>query len=277
MKKSYHISDTILWIVFLLLIASTGYYLYSHRPCAQPIYYTVGTFDTQFGISQTAFLADAQQAANLWNQAAGHTVLAYSATGTMPINLLYDTRQQDTTIGETITQQESALAAQKQQIAQMQSQYDAGKQKYLADQNSGASASTLNAEADSLNAMADQLQGMVSTLNAQIAQVNANANSYNAVAAGVNFEEGEYVEQYGKSYINLYEYKDNTQLVRLMAHELGHSLGLAHNTNPQSIMYPENTGNSISLSTNDKAELNARCALTIQNLNPFQNVSLSSP
>jgi predicted Zn-dependent protease len=282
MNKSYHLSNLISLLVLAVLIGGSAYYAYANRPCAQTIYYKIGTFNTQFGISQSDFLADAQQAASLWNNEAGHALLAYSAenssgvtTGTMPLNLIYDTRQQQTNIGESISQQEDALGTEKAQVATLQSQYDAAKQQYESDQAAGKDIPTLNSEAASLNTLAAQIQSQVDALNAKIDVVNANANAFNS-QAGTNFEEGEFVEAYGSSHIDLYEFKNNTQLIRLMAHEFGHSLGLDHNTNPDAIMYPENIATNLSLSTEDKAELQARCAVTLQNLNPFQNVSLSS-
>ena len=275
MTSGSHISNFISLIVLVVIVFGAGYYVYTHRPCAQPIYYYIGTFDSKFGISQTAFLDDAQQAANLWNTEAGHTVLAYSATGTMPLNLIYDNRQYQTVVGESITQQENDLGAQKAQIATLQAQYNTERQQYTVDQHSGKSASALNAEASAVNELGDQLQSQVDALNTKINAVNENANAYNT-QAGTDFEEGEFTEAYGSSHIDLYEFKDNTQLIRLMAHEFGHSLGLAHNTDPNSIMYPENIATTIALSPEDKAELQARCAVTFQNLNPFQNVSLSS-
>jgi predicted Zn-dependent protease len=270
--KHYHIPNIILLFILILLIAGTGYYVYESRPCAQTIYYKVGTFDTRFGISQSAYIADLQQAASLWNQAAGKTLLAYSATGTMPVNLIYDTRQQDTDIGESITQQEQDLATQKANVQQLQNAYAQARQTYETDQASGrVGAAQLNQEAQQLNAQSDEINSMVTQLNAQISQTNANANNYNQTAAGASFEEGEFVQQYGQKHIDIYQFTDNTKLVRLMAHEFGHSIGLGHNQNPDSIMYPDNQADTISLSADDIAALNARCALTWQNLDPFTN------
>ena len=271
--RTAYIIDSICFVVLVLLLGGSAYYVYTTRPCAQPIQYTVGTFDTQFGISQTEFLADAQKAADLWNAAAGHTVLEYSTNAKVPLNLIYDNRQVQTNIGKTIAQQEDDLTTAKASIASMQATYDAYKQKYLSDKANGIDVNTLNAEAAQLNSMADQLQSQVNMLNTQIDQVNSNAIAYNT-QAGTDFEEGEYVEQFGMKRIDLYEFKNNTQLIRLMAHEFGHSLGLAHNSNPDSIMYPENPATTLSLSADDKAELTVRCAVTFENLNPFVHLTL---
>ncbi len=274
-SKRFNVPNIIPVIILLVLVCGSAYYLYANRPCAQTIYYRVGTLDPRFGISQTDFLADAQQAADLWNAQEGKTLLAYSATGTMPVNLIFDNRQEESDVNASLTQQENELASEKSQVDTLQTTYDAGKQKLASDEAAGEDPSTLNAEIDSLNQQAAVIKTQVDALNAKIDAVNANVTSYNAQKGG-DFEEGEFVEQDYQSHIDLYEFQNTTQLVRLMAHEFGHSLGLAHNPNPDSIMYPENIATTIALSTDDKAELQARCALTIQNLNPFQQLNLSS-
>ncbi len=274
--KHYYVSNIIWLLLLAALLGCTGYYVYQNRPCAQPVYYRVGTFDTRFGLSQSAYIADLKQAASLWNKAAGKQLLIYSANGSMPVNLVFDNRQKDTNIGESITQQESDLAAQKAKVQQLQDSYNQAKQTYEKDQAAGMNQEELNQEAQQLNQEAAQINDMVTQLNAQIAQVNANANSYNQTAAGQNFEEGEFIEQFGQKQIDIYQYTDTTKLIRLMAHEFGHSIGLGHNQNPQSIMYPENDARSLTLSSDDLAALNARCAFTIQNLNPFTNGSPST-
>ena len=273
MPRSHTLSDIFFFIVLVCLLGGSAYYVYTNRPCAQPIQYKVGEFDTRFGISQTDFIADAQKAADIWNTEAGHMVLQYSAGASMPMNLIYDNRQIQTNIGKTISQQQDEVIAEKANIAALQSNYDALKQKYQNDKAGGVDVATLNSEVDYLNASAAQLQDQVRLLNAQIDQVNSNAVAFNT-QAGVDFEEGDYVKQFGVSRIDLFEFKNNTQLIRLMAHEFGHSLGLDHNTNPDAIMYPENTATTLSLSTDDKAELQTRCALSFTNLNPFQNLKL---
>ena len=273
--KSYHVSNFLGSLILLILICGSAYYVYENRPCAQTIYYSVGTFDTRFGISQSAFEGDLQQAANIWNTQEGKPLLEYSPTGAMKVNLIYDTRQQNTDVGETITQQEQDLAAQKAKVQQEQDAYTQAKQTYYADQAAGESSAQLNQEADQLNQEGSQISSMVTQLNAQIAQVNATANSYNQSAAGVTFEEGEFMEQYGQKHIDLYQFTSQTQLIRLAAHEFGHSIGLGHNQNQDSIMYPDNVATTLSLSSDDIAALNARCAMTWQNLDPFTNGSPS--
>jgi hypothetical protein len=282
-------------ILLLLVIGIVAAYLYLNRPCNAPITYRLGTFDTQFGISKEDFLADAAQSASIWNAAEGKTALLYSATGTMPINLLYDSRQQLTQQASAITQLENVNEQTKTQLDAEEAKYDSDQQSYnsakdsfekesdqynsdvkQANENGGATPdqantfdteraklqaeqTTLNTQADSLNAEQAKLQTQTDSLNSLISSDNSAANAVNK-SAGTDFEEGEFVDDGGATHIDIYQYENKTQLIRLIAHEMGHSLGLGHDTNSESIMYPYNIGTSLSLSTEDQAELTAECS-----------------
>lgn len=276
MKRTYHVSNLISWGILVTLILGSGYYVYHSRSCAQPIAYAIGTFDPRFGISRSAFLADAQEAANLWNVQAGYAVFEYSAdaaSARLPINLVYDTRQQQAASGQSITQQEAALSGQKSRVATLQAQYNTAKQHYLNDQAAHKDIATLNREVDALNSLAQEMRTEITALNAKIDAVNAQATNFNTTA-GSDFNEGEYQAQYGVQKIDIYEFTSHTQLVRVLAHEFGHALGLGHNTNPESIMYSENTATIIALSPEDKSALAEACTFSIKNLNLFANMSL---
>ncbi len=274
-KKSFAVSNILSLLVLCCVLGGYFYYVYDNRPCAKPLYYSVGTFDSQFGISEEQFLADASEASDLWNKEAGHTVVEYKHYGTMPVNLIYDGRQQLTDTGKSISSQQAVIDQQKTAIGLLQSQYDSQKQQIQSDEAAHADVSKINAEIDSLNQLGAQLRADTDALNAQITQVNSQAQNFNT-HTGSDFQEGEFIDNGGSMRINIYEFTNHTQLVRVLAHEFGHSLGLGHNSNPDSIMYPENTSTSLVLSADDKSALAARCTFSLQNFNPFSEQSPSS-
>ena len=116
-----------------------------------------------------------------------------------------------------------------------------------------------------LNADIETLNAIGTSLNKLIAELNLNVEKYNQAGAstGGEFEEGEYVSGAGSQRIDIYEYSNHTELVRVLAHELGHALGLGHVEDGESIMYRVNQGKKLTLSTNDVTALDAQCAAGI--------------
>ena len=284
-----------------MLAVVAGYFLYPRTgPCDTPLTYRIGTFDNSFNISRSDFLAAAQEAAAIWGKPVGRVLFAYSANGDLPINLIYDARQQTTVqnqvLNANIAQNSSVADSVKQQYSALEAQYASDQAAYAAllstyNQNldsynaaveywngrGGAPASefaTLSAQKNSLELERNNLNQASDNLNAEAAQINALIDKYNLIAdhinttvgvvnstAGKEFNEGQYISDSAGARINIYEYSSKVKLVRVLAHEFGHALGLEHNNNPDSIMYALNQSSKETLSPDDLKELKARCGL----------------
>jgi predicted Zn-dependent protease len=123
----------------------------------------------------------------------------------------------------------------------------------------------LQATETKLNSDIDMLNTLAAALNDLIKQLNLNIQQYNQTgAAGGTFEEGLYQVSNSIATIDIYEYSNHAQLIRVLAHEMGHALGMDHVENTQSIMYKINTSSSLSASMQDIAELNRVCKLSLQ-------------
>ncbi|MFH1047200.1 MAG: matrixin family metalloprotease [Patescibacteria group bacterium] len=108
----------------------------------------------------------------------------------------------------------------------------------------------LQQEQDKLGSLVDEINGLVNQQNELAARINALADTESETVQGFNevvhdfnetfaAESSEEEEQgiYGSGTINVYQYDNQTDLIMLLAHEMGHALGLGHVDDPQAIMY----------------------------------------
>jgi hypothetical protein len=134
----------------------------------------------------------------------------------------------------------------------------------------------LEAEKESLTSQAELIQttetdfnNLVSTINALanvlnqlISQLNLKVGNYNNIGTqeGGEFEEGVYKSSINSQEIDIYQFDNQTKLLRVLTHELGHALGLGHVSDAEAIMYRLNQGKEEKLTDADRSALNTLCS-----------------
>lgn len=123
-------------------------------------------------------------------------------------------------------------------------------------------AASINNMKDKLNSLSKELNLYAQMLNTLAQKLNIKVSTYNNIGAsnGDEFSEGEYILDQSGQYINIYQFENNVQLLRILTHELGHALGLEHVTDSKAIMYYLNiSSGNITLTSADIAELRLIC------------------
>jgi hypothetical protein len=309
------LSDTFYLVLFGLAIYAVITYrneirfvlkedLWRLRPCSFTLTYSIGVFDTRFGITKDKFLNDIELASGLWESGVNKELFEYKETGgDIVINLIYDDRQKITSqleeVSSTINEGKAEYELLKSKYSSLLSDYNQEKSTLLSkmdglkvstdsynqkvkywNQQGGApkkeydelarekslldsKSSELKDIESSLNQKLPLLNQTVKDLNDTISKYNLTVKTYNEVGSTLDqeFDAGEYEQGLGKKSINIYQFDNDAKLIRVLAHEFGHALGLDHVEEEGSIMYYLNSSLVQELSESDVQAVKSNCRI----------------
>lgn len=267
-------------------------------PCGTPKTFEVERLDKGFNYSHIEIEKQSKIVAETWNKAAGHEVLKYEKGGQIKVRFIYDERQRETIrkniIAEKIRNQEKKLKADKTEITNLKNKYQTDlktinleevnlKNDYakfneqietvnnrggateqeaenfnLLRQSLDSREQVLNTKIVNLNSLKDTINNLVNLHNNKVESVNQVVKTYNSFS-GTDFEKGIYKSN---GTIEIYEFEDNNSLKRVLAHELGHALGLEHTNVTNSVMYYLDEMEGFSITPTDVVELKKACKIT---------------
>ncbi len=287
-------------LLTLIFIGSIGYWYQTVLAvCDVPLTYRIGTIDERFAIKEDEVRNAISSAESLWEDGTDRNLFTYDPKGEVVINFVYDDRQaavdaekkleatlqKKETVSDSVrTEYETLVQNYEKLKASYESRVDAYDTKLRAynaevsDWNTRGGApkdvfsrlettkSELAREEKQLNTLAKELNTLVAKINALSARGNALVDDYNKLvdtyndtfAEGKEFTQGEY--QNGT--ITIFEFETRNELSIVIAHELGHALGLGHTEGGETaIMYPVmgKQSSTIGLTAFDRALFQAEC------------------
>jgi matrixin len=263
-------------------------------PCARPLAYRVDRFDDRFGVSREELRDALRQAEEVWERPMGRKLFVETDSARLVVNLIYDERQQRTQAGTRLQTDMQGTRASHEAVGRSYEEWRAMYERRLRDFKDGQAeyqsrAEALNAQIREWNARGNTpadmrytfeservrlvdlrsrlesartaLQELASTVTGLAQKGNAIASQHNASVATFNalygaprqFHKGEFD---GRQ-IAVFEFHDNRDLVLLLAHEMGHALGLKHVEDPAGIMHAVAGGQPLGALTPTEADLAA--------------------
>jgi len=243
--------------------------------CERPIKYRIGSIDSRFEVTKEAFSATVADAANIWAKQYKKPLFIQDDDGELEINLVYDGRQK---IVSAINELDFEVEKQKQQLDTQNSTYEQVKSKLekeikeLSEKvdywNSKGGApekeyknllddqKEIQSKIESLNIIANRINTEAEKINNQVLNLNKNVGNFNSIIK-IKPEVGVYTS--GVNKIDIFFFGSREELIHVLSHEMGHSLGLGHVDEEDSIMNPT-TSSNLKLTVSDINELNNVCS-----------------
>jgi hypothetical protein len=257
------------------IYAATKNILY-YSPCDYPIPFSIGNIDPKFDITKEELLEDSKAAGAIWSGTQGKQLFVYDPTSKFTINMVYDSRQELTSkitkLNDNLKQQQGTIDPKIEQFKKDQAAFeikvsDLNSQISYWNSHGGApkeeydklieTQKALQAEAATLNATAKELGQSTKLYNLSAQELNQTIGDYQNVLLDKP-EEGLYEQEGSTRKISIYIDIDQNEFLHTLTHEMGHALGLNHNQDKESIMYPQTT-DVLKPSDSDIAELNEIC------------------
>jgi hypothetical protein len=289
-------------LLIIALIFGGGYwYREAAAVCSVPLSYDITNIDEQFGLTEEEAVVFTERAIALWEDRVGRDLFIPEEGGDLSIQFVYDERQavtdEEKEFRTELESTEGMSTELEADYARLEAKYEALKATYeravssyendleqyneeVASWNEKGGAPSdvyarLTETGKSLEAEERRLQGVSEDLNAIIRDMNELASRGNEVISDYNSLVKEYNDRftesseftqgdYGNKVISMYQYDSEDELIIVLAHELGHALGIPHVENAESVMYYHMGEQSLQtgLTSEDLAAFTTICGTT---------------
>ncbi|NTW14294.1 MAG: matrixin family metalloprotease [Candidatus Moranbacteria bacterium] len=272
------------------------------RPgCDVPIYWSLGDIDPRFPLDRKTFLRTAFEAEAVWEKQVGHALFTYDPEASFVVTTAFDDRQQMTyetrSLENKISRYEQTANALKKTYDDLKAAFERDQsaldrrikdfQKRLSAYNadvsrlnvSGGASQSEYASLENRRSSLEKEQKSIDTeskkLNEKAGKVNAAAGQINTEAKTVNRNLSDYRQKYGEpkpfieglyesplKSITIYQFEGTDDLRLVLAHELGHALGIQEHTQDDqgAVMYATMGGQDLTRPALTRSDIDAYAA-----------------
>lgn len=266
----------IIIIIICAYVFAQFLYQQAKGPCYPAIGYKIGIIDEQYNISHDDMLHVVQYAERVWEDHSSlEQLFYYDEQASLSINLIYDERQERFEESqeriELIDNRKVLITKKNQSYEKDVEQYEDSLRVFNAmndtysmhaethsdevegwNRQGGISENifyVLKSKEKDLKREYDRLQIQLEVVNRLAMELNKESSSITEQYVDVNQDIALYNDDYGDSYsfdqgtftadeINIYHFSQYNDLALVIAHELGHSLGIDHVASREAVMYP---------------------------------------
>jgi len=278
------------FILFLIIFGGAIFWYLRGTICERGVTYTITSIDESYDLEEVELISIIDDAANIWEEEIGYPVFTHTNNDAdVEVNLIFDERQESTlrerdarealenkedsieSIQESLKRDSREIDRIKSEFTALQRSYESEKQRLAGLRGNPEQYNTQVARVNSLvsqiSSKQAQLNNLITSYNARVSDADKKVKDFNNTVGlynnnyageGESFDKGDY----GSGVLNLYQYEDRGDLVLLVAHELGHVLGIGHVENSRSIMHfslEDQNSKRITLTDEDKAALVSVC------------------